>query len=121
MTLDDFILTWSGNPLSERTSAHPHFRDLCALLGIGPPSPLTAGTFELEKGTAKTTGGQGWADVWLKDAVAWNAQEKGPDQPGSALLLHSSPRLLKPGRSTPGGVGRMPVLRIPATLSNDII
>lgn len=41
------------------------------LLGISPPSPLTAGTFEFEKGAAKTTGGDGWADVWLKDAFAW--------------------------------------------------
>ncbi|WP_272860381.1 class I SAM-dependent DNA methyltransferase [Paracoccus stylophorae] len=60
-----------GNPLSERASAQSHFRDLCILLGIAPPSPLTAGTFEFEKGAAKTTGGDGWADVWLKDAFAW--------------------------------------------------
>ncbi|SPJ25943.1 DNA methyltransferase [Palleronia abyssalis] len=71
MTPDDFIRTWSGNPLSERASAQSHFRDLCALLGIDPPSPLTAGTFEFEKGAGKTTGGDGWADVWLKDAFAW--------------------------------------------------
>lgn len=70
MTPDDFIRIWSGNPLSERASAHPHFRDLGALLGIDPPSSLTAGTLEFGKGTAKTTGGEGWADVWLKDAVA---------------------------------------------------
>lgn len=62
-TPDDFIRTWSGNPLSERASAQSHFRDLCALLGISPPSPLTAGTFEFEKGASKTTGGDGWADV----------------------------------------------------------
>jgi len=71
MTPDDFIRSWSGNSLSERASAQSHFRDLCTLLGIDPPSPLTAGTFELEKGAAKTTGGDGWADVWLKDAFAW--------------------------------------------------
>lgn len=71
MTPDNFIRTWSGNPLSERASAQSHFRDLCSLLGILPPSPLTAGTFEFEKGAAKTTGGDGWADVWLKEAFAW--------------------------------------------------
>ena len=70
-TPDDFIRTWSGNPLSERASAQSHFRDLCALLSISPPSPLTAGTFEFEKGASKTTGGDGWADVWLKNAFAW--------------------------------------------------
>ncbi|RVT80670.1 class I SAM-dependent DNA methyltransferase [Rhodobacteraceae bacterium CCMM004] len=71
MTPDDFIRTWSGNPLSERASAQSHFRDLCTLLGVEPPSPLTAGTFEFEKGAAKTTGGDGWADVWFKNAFAW--------------------------------------------------
>ncbi len=71
MTPDNFIRTWSGNPLSERASAQSHFRDLCTLLDVNPPSPLTAGSFEFEKGAAKTTGGDGWADVWLKDAFAW--------------------------------------------------
>lgn len=71
MTPDDFIRIWSGNPLSERASAQSHFRDLCTLLTVDPPSPLTQGTFEFEKGAAKTTGGDGWADVWLKDAFAW--------------------------------------------------
>lgn len=71
MNPDDFIRTWLGNPLSERASAQSHFRDLCALLDLAPPSPLTAGQFEFEKGAAKTTGGDGWADVWLKDAFAW--------------------------------------------------
>ncbi len=71
MLPDNFIRTWSGNPLSERASAQSHFRDLCTLLGIALPSPLTAGRFEFEKGAAKTTGGDGWADVWLKDAFAW--------------------------------------------------
>ncbi len=71
MTPDEFIRTWSGNPLSERASAQAHFIALCGLLGVEPPSPATAGTFEFEKGAAKTTGGDGWADVWLKDAFAW--------------------------------------------------
>ena len=71
MTPDDFIRIWLGNPLSERASAQSHFRDLCTLIDIDPPSPLTADTFEFEKGAAKTTGGDGWADVWLKDAFAW--------------------------------------------------
>lgn len=57
MTPDDFIRTWSSNPLSERASAQSHFRDLCTLLDIDPPSPLTAGAFEFEKGAAKTCGG----------------------------------------------------------------
>lgn len=79
MTPDDFIRTWSGNPLSERASAQSHFRDLCTLLEVEPPSPLTAGAFEFEKGAAKTTGGDGWADVWLKDAFAWEYKKTKAD------------------------------------------
>ena len=71
MTPDDFIRTWTGNPLSERASAQSRFRDLCALLGVEPPSPATRGVFEFEKGAMKTTGGDGWADVWLEGAFAW--------------------------------------------------
>ncbi|PRY92070.1 type II restriction/modification system DNA methylase subunit YeeA [Hasllibacter halocynthiae] len=71
MTPDEFIRTWSDNPLSERASAQAHFIALCGLLGVEPPSPATAGSFEFEKGAAKTTGGDGWADVWLRDAFAW--------------------------------------------------
>ena len=71
MTPDDFIGTWRGNPLSERASAQSHFRDLCALLGVEPPSPRTAGRFEFERGARKTTGGDGWADVWRQGCFAW--------------------------------------------------
>jgi hypothetical protein len=71
MTPDDFIHTWAGNPLSERSSAQAHFVALCALLGVDPPSPRTAGTFEFEKGARKATGTDGWADVWRRDAFAW--------------------------------------------------
>ena len=79
MTPDDFVRTWAGNPLSERSSAQSHFRDLCALLGLDPPSPLTRGRFEFEKGAAKTTGGDGWADVWLRDAFAWEYKKAKAD------------------------------------------
>ncbi|QPH54934.1 class I SAM-dependent DNA methyltransferase [Pontivivens ytuae] len=79
MTPDAFIRTWSGNPLSERSSAQAHFIALCGLLGVEPPSPTTAGRFEFEKGAAKTTGGDGWADVWLKDAFAWEYKKAKAD------------------------------------------
>lgn len=71
MTPEDFIRTWSDNPLSERASAQAHFISLCNLLEVESPSPKTAGNFEFEKGASKTTGGEGWADVWLRDAFAW--------------------------------------------------
>ncbi|MGR3468817.1 MAG: class I SAM-dependent DNA methyltransferase, partial [Shimia sp.] len=79
MTPDDFIRTWAGNPLSERASAQSHFHDLCALLELPPPSPLTADRFAFEKGATKTTGGDGWADVWRKDAFAWEYKKTKAD------------------------------------------
>ena len=71
MKPNDFIHTWQDNPLSERASAQSHFIGLCGLLDLAPPSPKTVGAFEFEKGATKTTGGDGWADVWLKGAFAW--------------------------------------------------
>jgi len=40
-------------------------------LGLERPSPKTKGEFEFEKGAKKTTGGDGWADVWRRGAFAW--------------------------------------------------
>jgi hypothetical protein len=40
VTPDEFIRTWSGNPLSERASAQAHFIALCGLLGVEPPEVL---------------------------------------------------------------------------------
>lgn len=71
MEPDRFIKLWKDNPLSERASAQSHFIDLCALLGLERPSPKTKGEFEFEKGAKKTTGGDGWADVWRRGAFAW--------------------------------------------------
>nr|WP_238941548.1 DNA methyltransferase [Jannaschia sp. Os4] len=65
--------------MSERASAQSHFIALCGLLGVEPPSPATAGTFEFEKGAAKTTGGDGWADVWRRGAFAWEYKKAKAD------------------------------------------
>ena len=50
-----------------------HFNDLCALLG--QPTPTEADPagrwFTFEAGAGKTSGGQGWADVWKMGYFAW--------------------------------------------------
>ena len=81
MTPQDFIAKWQMVELKERTAAQSHFNDLCALLGL--PDPVSddpkGERFTFEKGATKTTGGEGWADVWRKDCFAWEYKGKRRD------------------------------------------
>ena len=78
MTPQDFIAKWRNNELKERTASQTHFNDLCALLGVLDPiaADPTGEWFTFEKGASKTSGGEGWADVWRKGCFAW--EYKGP-------------------------------------------
>ncbi len=78
MTPQEFIAKWRSNELKERSASQSHFNDLCALVGVADPITADpAGTwFTFEKGAAKTSGGDGWADVWRKGHFAW--EYKGP-------------------------------------------
>ncbi len=86
MTPQFFIQKWRRAALTERAAAQSHFNDLCALLG--EPTPTDADPagewFTFEKGTRKTGGGQGWADVWKKGCFAWEYKGKHKDL-GAAL------------------------------------
>jgi hypothetical protein len=66
MTPQDFITKWRHVELKERTASQSHFLDLCQLLDISDPvmSDPKGDWFTFEKGASKTTGGEGWADVW---------------------------------------------------------
>jgi len=93
MTPQDFITKWRNVELKERTASQSHFNDLCALLDIA--DPITADGkgewFTFEKGASKSSGGEGWADVWRKGCFAW--EYKGPrkdlDKAFSQLLQYS--------------------------------
>jgi len=93
MTPHEFLTKWRNIELKERTAAHSHFIDLCALLGV--EDPITADQkgewYTFEKGATKTTGGEGWADVWRKGCFAW--EYKGPrkdlDKAFAQLLQYS--------------------------------
>lgn len=78
ITPNAFIEKWRDNPLTERQASHTHFIDLCHLLG--EPAPYDPGTdpqtYCFEKGAAKSTGAEGWADVWKRGAFGW--EYKGP-------------------------------------------
>lgn len=73
MTVREFISKWRRVELKERSAAQEHFIDLCHL--VGHPTPAEADPkgewFTFEAGVDKTGGGQGWADVWMRDHFAW--------------------------------------------------
>lgn len=93
MTPQDFIAKWRAAELKERSASQSHFNDLCALLGVVDPiaADPTGEWFAFEKGASKTSGGEGWADVWRKGSFAW--EYKGPrkdlDKAFSQLLQYS--------------------------------
>lgn len=72
-TIQDFIRKWRGHALSERSAAQSHFIDLCRVLGEPAPTDIDriGDTYTFEKGVTKTSGGQGFADVWWKGKFAW--------------------------------------------------
>ncbi|SDQ14970.1 DNA methyltransferase [Pseudovibrio sp. Tun.PSC04-5.I4] len=78
MTPAEFIKKWNNVELKERTASQSHFNDLCKLLEI--EDPITADPrgewFTFEKGASKTSGGEGWADVWRKNSFAWEYKGK---------------------------------------------
>ncbi len=75
MTPQDFIAKWRSGG-DERRDAQPFFEDLCRL--VGHPTPREADPdhtwFTYEYGANKTSGGDGWADVWKKGFFGWEAK-----------------------------------------------
>jgi type II restriction/modification system DNA methylase subunit YeeA len=67
--------------LKERAAAQSHFIDLCRMLD--EPAPTDADPkgewYAFERGATKTTGGEGWADVWKRDHFGWEYKGKRKD------------------------------------------
>ncbi|OAN78208.1 DNA methyltransferase [Sulfitobacter sp. EhC04] len=78
MTPQDFINKWRNTELKERSASQSHFIDLCRLLELDDPTTADGKGewFTFEKGASKTSGGEGWADVWRKDCFAWEYKGK---------------------------------------------
>lgn len=78
MTVAEFIGKWRGHELKERSAAQEHFIDLCRLVGHPTPAEAdrTGESFTFERGAAKATGGEGWADVWKKGFFGWEYKGK---------------------------------------------
>jgi hypothetical protein len=73
MTITEFITKWRRVELTERSSSQTYFIDLCHL--VGDEDPVSADPrgewFTFERGLVKSTGGDGWADVWKRGFFAW--------------------------------------------------
>lgn len=81
MTPESFIAKWAANTRSERAAAQEHFIDLCRLLGEPTPNEADpdGNHYAFEKGAVKTTGGDGWADVWKRHHFAIEYKGKHKD------------------------------------------
>jgi type II restriction/modification system DNA methylase subunit YeeA len=95
----DFIAKWRTADLTERAAAQSHFRDLCDLLGEKTPTDADprGERYAFEKGATKTTGGEGWADVWKRECFGWEYKSKGKDlRAAFAQLQRYAPALENP-------------------------
>ncbi len=93
MEPSEFIHKWEKSTLKESAAAQSHFNDLCDLLGEPKPTDAdqTGETYMFEKGATKSTGGQGFADVWKKGCFGWEYKGPGKDLIGAheQLLRYS--------------------------------
>ncbi|WP_339859793.1 class I SAM-dependent DNA methyltransferase [Thalassospira alkalitolerans] len=79
MTPTEFVAKWKASTLTERAAAQSQFVDLCKLLDEPAPSDAdaTGESYAFEKGANKSTGSNGWADVWKQGHFAWEYKGKG--------------------------------------------
>jgi hypothetical protein len=78
MNAAQFVAKWRESKLGERQAAQEHFRDLCAVFSFPTPTQqdVSGETYCFEKGTKKSGGGSGWADVWRLNHFAWEYKKK---------------------------------------------
>ena len=77
----EFVAKWQGSTRAERAAAQEHFIDLCPMLGQPTPNDAdpTGDWYAFEKGAGKAEGGEGFADVWMRDHFAWEYKGKRKD------------------------------------------
>ncbi|WP_271582113.1 type IIL restriction-modification enzyme MmeI [Bradyrhizobium sp. CCBAU 45389] len=103
MTPDQFIRKWKNAELNERAAAQSHFIDLCRMLDEPAPTDVDpkGEWYAFERGATKTTGGEGWADVWKRNHFGWEYKGKRKDLKAAfaqlqqyALALENPPLLV---------------------------
>lgn len=77
-TVDTFIRKWRAVELKESSASQEHFLDLCRLLDEPSPAEAdpTGESYCFERGATKTSGGDGWADVWKRGHFGWEYKGK---------------------------------------------
>ncbi len=92
LTPHEFVDKWKQVTARERQTYQEHFLDLCYLLGHPTPNAFdpTGRRFGFEMGAAKTSGGQGWADVAKLEYFGWEYKARPEDLPKAyaQLLLY---------------------------------
>lgn len=103
MTPEKFIEKWKAVELKERAAAQSHFIDLCHMLDEPAPTDVdpVGEWYAFERGASKTTGGDGWADVWKRGHFGWEYKGKRKDLDAAfaqlqqyALALENPPLLV---------------------------
>jgi hypothetical protein len=81
LTPQDFVSKWKRVTAREKQIYQEHFIDLCHLVGHQTPNDYdpTGTRFGFEMGAAKTSGGQGWADVAKLGYFGWEYKGKNSD------------------------------------------
>jgi hypothetical protein len=81
LSIPDFVANWQRSTLSERSAAQQHFLGLCEILGQPTPAEVDqeGNAYTFEKGVTKTSGGDGFADVWMRGFFAWEYKGKHKD------------------------------------------
>ena len=76
-----FARKWIASTRTERAASQEHFLDLCELLDEPTPNEAdpTGDFYAFEKGAERTSAGDGFADVWLKDHFGWEYKGKRKD------------------------------------------
>ena len=76
--IEQFIKKWRRAELKERSASQEHFIDLCRLLGEKTPAEADpkGDWYCFEAGASKLSGGDGFADVWMRDHFAWEYKGK---------------------------------------------
>jgi len=81
LSIPEFVTRWQRATLTESAGSQSHFIDLCDLLGQPRPADVDqeGHTYTFEKGVSKTSGGEGFADVWMRGFFAWEYKGKHKD------------------------------------------
>lgn len=81
VTPSEFAAKWSASKVKESAGSKEHFIDLCQMLEHATPTAAdpTGDWYAFEKGASKTTGGDGYADVWKRGHFGWEYKGKKKD------------------------------------------